>query len=83
MSFIDDLVLDISDRTGGAITGISNLVEQDTRTVLLRRFRRSYRNLSVEEVIGIQNTLGHTKAEQKPCKVCQIMATEEFHLAED
>ena len=82
MSFIDDMVTDVADRAGGAFTAISRMVEQDTRTVLLRRFRRSYGKLTLNETIDIRDMLGHTKVEQRPCKVCRIMATEEFRRSQ-
>ena len=80
---IDDITRNMVDRTGGMITGISSIVEQDSQTVLLRRFKRSYGNLSVEETIGIRDSLGHKKAEQEPCRICRIMATEEYRLAQE
>ena len=83
MGLIDDVVRDIADLAGGAITNVSRIVEQDSQHVLLRRFRRSYPKLSIEETIGIRDSLGHTKAEQRPCRICRIMATEEYRLAQE
>lgn len=82
-TFIDDAVTDITGRISGAMEGMYRLVEQDSKVALLRRFRRSYGKLSVGEIMGIRDTLGHAQGEQQPCKVCRIMATEEFRLSQE
>lgn len=83
MGLIDDIVRDISDITSGTMSGISDIVEQDSQAILLRRFRKTYPKLTVEETIGVRDSLGHTSAEAKPCKTCRIMAVEEFRLGQE
>ncbi len=57
-------------------------VEQGTDT-LTRKFAKLYPELSVEELVTIQDALGHKLGESEPCKACKITARKEFELAED
>lgn len=56
---------------------------EDQRTVLTRRLQSRYDKLSIEQIKVIQQALGHTDTEDKPCKACRIVAQKEFDLAED
>lgn len=82
-TFIDQMVADISERAGGAMESIRNTVQTDSREVLLRRFRKGYGKLTLEETLAIRDTLGHQDAEGSPCKTCRIMAQEEFRIMKE
>ncbi len=69
--------------------GRAGLAEVRMRTVednsksLLRRFRAGYDKLSPEQIGAAQQALGHEDTEERPCKICRLIAQKEFDLAED
>lgn len=56
---------------------------EDNSKALLRRFRANYATLTPEQIGAVQQTLGHEDTEERPCKICRLIAQKEFDLAED
>lgn len=79
-TFLDDISADISDRFGGVVTQIEELMESNNGDALFRRFQKSYAKLQVEDIMAVQNSMGHTEGEETPCKVCREMARQELRL---
>ena len=79
-----DLVTDeIVNIVGIGMEELLNTVTEKGNEGLLRRFRSNYVKLEPEELVAIQEALGHTGGEVTPCAVCQIVANKEFDLAEE
>jgi len=80
---LDFVAAEIVQMVGGSIDEVVNQVAQGGEETLLRRLRKNYDNLSIEDITAIQQAAGHQMGEQKPCKVCRLLAQEEFKRAED
>jgi len=79
-TFLDDISSDLADRFGGVVTQIEELMESNGGDALFRRFQKSYARLGVEDIMAVQNSMGHREGEEKPCKVCREMAKQELRL---
>ncbi len=55
----------------------------NTDETLMRRLSTHYDTLTVEQVAAIQQATGHKDGEDKPCKVCKLIARKEYDLIED
>lgn len=77
MPLIDGIVDRSADILRRSLQIVDEMVTEDTDAVLLRRFQRNYASLTLEEVVAIRGTLGHTDGEKDPCRVCRIMAVKE------
>ena len=81
--FFADMAEDIAPIVKAAMTEVQDFFHSDGHGNLMRRFQQRYGTLSIEEIAEIQSALGHQDEEEKPCKVCQIMATKEVQLAQE
>ena len=80
---IDEMATEMAEVLNGAASSILNMFEDDSNRILLRRFRKHYDTLSLEDIVAIRMAIGHEFDENSPCKVCQIVARKEFELQED
>lgn len=84
MSSLLDLVTEeISEIIGTALTELTNVSWQGSKTTMLRRLRSNYENLTLEQIDAIRSVMGHSHTEERPCEVCRIMALKEQQLNED
>ena len=56
---------------------------EDNSKALMKRLRSGYDKLTPEQIGAVQQALGHEDTEERPCKVCRLIAQKEFDLAED
>jgi len=77
---VTDQMVDV---INSAVDYLVDMMSSDQDDIILRRFRQQYSNLTVEQIVQVQEAFGHDDGEEKPCKVCKIMAEKEFALAED
>lgn len=81
--FVDDIVADLSELVRGSVKSVEDMISEDTDAVLLRRLKRHYATLSLEEVVAIRDLLGHGDGENTPCPTCRFMARSEVEMLED
>ena len=81
--FFDDIAAELSPIVKAAMKEVNEFFQSSGHENLMRRFQRQYDTLSIEDIAQIQTALGHQDGEEKPCRVCQIMATKEVQLAQE
>ena len=81
--FFDDVAGDLSPIVMAAMKEVNEFFQSNGHENLMRRFQRQYGTLSIDDIAQIQMALGHQDGEEKPCRVCQIMATKEVQLAQE
>ena len=81
--FFDDMAGEMSPIVKAAMKEVNEFFRSDGRASLMRRFQQQYGKLSIDDISQIHTALGHQDGEEKPCKVCQIMATKEVQLAQE
>ena len=67
------------------VTHISHIENNkaDPSINLLRKIARNYANIGVEDVQQVLQVSGHTGEEDKPCRICKVMASKTIELSED
>ncbi len=81
--FFEGLSDEISPIVLAALEEVREFTRSGGHENLLRRFQRQYGTLSLEDISEISSALGHQDEEEKPCRVCQIMATKEVQLSQE
>lgn len=81
--FFGDMAEEMAPVVIAAMAEVTEFFHSDGHDNLMRRFQRQYDTLSLEDIAAIQAALGHQDEEEKPCRVCQIMATKEVQLAQE
>ena len=81
--FFDDISDDLAPIVKAAMKEVEEFYHSSGHENLLRRLQRQYGKLDVDDIAAIQTALGHQDGEEKPCRVCQIMATKEVQLAQE
>ena len=80
---LDDIVEQLVGVLGEGMDGLLNDLIPDPDEGLIRKFARNYANIGVEDVQQVLAVSGHTGEEDKPCKMCKIMASKTIELSED
>lgn len=83
MAFLGDIAKEIAGDFKGLRNQLSDELSGDADELLLRRFRKQYDTLPNEAIIAIRDSLGHERGETTPCDVCNVIADEEFKMANE
>ncbi len=81
--FFGDMAEDMGPIIKAAMSEVQEFFHTDGHETLMRRFAKQYGTLSIEDIAEIQAALGHDDEEDKPCKVCQIMAAKEVQMSQE
>ena len=82
-SFMGEILEEVMSITQLGLADFQDQARHDADKSLLRRIRRDYDKLSLEETLQVAGALGHRNTEEDPCDICKLMAQKEFELSED
>ncbi len=80
---LDDIVEQLASVLGEGMDGLLLDLIPGPDESLVRKFRRNYANIGVQDVQQVLQVSGHTGNEEKPCQMCKIMASKTIELSED
>ncbi len=78
--FFNDMGEDLAPIVKMAMKELQDFFGANGHDALLRRFKANYDTLSLEDIGAIHAAMGHEDSEERPCKICKIMAAEEVRL---
>ncbi len=81
-SFIEDITNQVVELVGAGMGFVDDEVAGDVTKSILKKLRKNYATMSLEETLQIWDSMGHRSDETPPCKVCKEIAKQEFKLSE-
>ena len=82
-SLVNLIMDDVVRIVGPTMKVMTELTQQDSKKVLMRKFKDAYATLDVTTIMRARSALGHKDTERDPCEVCRFIARKEIELQDE